>query len=173
MERAVTEPYDDEPNFQPDEQQRESKDIRQLREKAKKYDEVVSGKTKAEQERDAAKRELAFVRAGIDLDSPAGKLAAKAYDGEPSIEAVRSFALEYGVLAPSEQDEADLDQQAALSRLSTGTPGARSAAGAKQITPDTFSSWDRATQMAFYKAHPREVEALKRGQAVPAVPGFV
>lgn len=57
---------------------------------------------KATAEAATAKKELAFLRAGIDLDSPQGKLFAKAYDGEPSLDAVKAAAQEYGLLdAPS------------------------------------------------------------------------
>lgn len=45
-----------------------------------------------------ARRELAFLKAGVDLDTPQGKLLAKAYDGEPTVEAVKAAAVEFGVL---------------------------------------------------------------------------
>jgi len=48
-----------------------------------------------------AKRELAFLKAGIDLDTPQGRLLAKAYDGDPTAEAVKAYAEEYGVLQPA------------------------------------------------------------------------
>jgi hypothetical protein len=51
-------------------------------------------------EAEAAKRELAFLKAGIDLDSPGGKLLAKAYDGAPTVEAIKAAAVEYGVITP-------------------------------------------------------------------------
>lgn len=43
-------------------------------------------------EAQAAQRENAFLRAGVDLDSKAGSLVAKAYDGELDTEAIRTFA---------------------------------------------------------------------------------
>lgn len=152
--------------------EQESKDIRQLRKKAKEADRLSNELTTAQQEALAAKRELAFVRAGIDLDSPTGKLAARAYDGDPTIEAVRAFAQEYGVLPPSTQDEEELDQQQALQRLSNATTGAVASSGGSRITADTYGSWDKPTRDAFRKNHPREFEALQRGESVPAIAGF-
>lgn len=46
----------------------------------------------------AAKRELTFLRAGVDLDSPVGKLFAKAYDGELDPEAIQK---EWEPIAPA------------------------------------------------------------------------
>lgn len=46
----------------------------------------------------AAKRELTFLRAGVDLDSPVGKLFAKAYDGELDPDAIKK---EWSDIAPS------------------------------------------------------------------------
>ena len=61
---------------------------------------AAAGKAAAA-ERDAATRELAFLKAGIDLDTPTGKLFAKAYDGANDVDAVKAAATEYGVLAPA------------------------------------------------------------------------
>lgn len=64
--------------------------LRQLREKAKKHDTVAA-------ERDAARRELAFLRAGVP-DNKTGALFMKAYDGDPEPEAVRAALAEYGLI---------------------------------------------------------------------------
>lgn len=56
-------------------------------------------KAEFEQMRAEQTRSEAFAKAGIP-DSPAGKLFRKAYDGEPTEQAVRAAALEYGVLEP-------------------------------------------------------------------------
>ncbi len=56
-------------------------------------------KAEFEQMRTETTRTEAFAKAGIP-DSPAGKLFRKAYDGEPTLEAVRAAALEYGVIEP-------------------------------------------------------------------------
>lgn len=101
---------DDDQNFEPDEQddqqQPEGRDWKNLRSKAKKYDSL---NTETEQLR----RENAFLKAGIP-DTPAGRLLLKAYDGESTPEAIRTFAAEYGVIDASDQIPAD--EAAALDR---------------------------------------------------------
>jgi peptidoglycan hydrolase-like protein with peptidoglycan-binding domain len=52
-------------------------------------------------ERDAAKRELMLMKAGIDLETPHGRLFAKGYDGEITVEAVKAAATDYGLLTPT------------------------------------------------------------------------
>lgn len=71
--------------------------IRDLEKRAKQADQI-----KAEAE--SAKRELAFLKAGIDLNTPQGKLFAKAYDGEFTADAVKAAAEEYGVLEPAKPE---------------------------------------------------------------------
>jgi hypothetical protein len=66
----------------------------------------------------AAKRELAFIKVGIDVDSPTGKLFAKAYDGETSPEAVAAAAAEYGLIKPPSRVNADEQEQRAWSSAS-------------------------------------------------------
>jgi hypothetical protein len=65
-------------------------DLRALRKKAKRFDEV-------EAQRKAAERRLAILKAGIDLDSPHGELFDKVYDGESTVEAVTAEANRYGL----------------------------------------------------------------------------
>lgn len=91
----------------------EAKDRKWVRDLEKR----AKGAEQAKAEADAAKRELAFLKAGIDTDTPQGKLFQKAYDGEFSVDAVRKAAEEYGVLAPiaPEIPAAELD---ALDRVS-------------------------------------------------------
>ena len=55
---------------------------------------------KARDEAAAARKELAFLKAGVDTDSPQGKLLAKAYDGELTADAVKAAAVEFGIIAP-------------------------------------------------------------------------
>lgn len=64
----------------------------------------------------SAQRELALIKAGVDISSPTGRLFAKAYDGELDVEAVKSAAMEYGVVAPPSPTTASPDEQAAWTR---------------------------------------------------------
>lgn len=75
---------------------------RKLKQEAEEGRRAKQEAVEATSEAAAARKELAFLKAGIDLDSPQGKLFAKAYDGEPSLDAVKAAAQEYGLLdAPS------------------------------------------------------------------------
>ncbi len=113
-----------------------------------------------------------MVRAGIDLDSPTGLLFTDAYKGEPSIEAVKAAAQKYGLVPKDETDPEVLSQQQAQSRLASASQGAAAPSGGKQITQDSYAQWSREQRNAFRQAHPRETEALKRGENIPAIPGF-
>lgn len=69
----------------------EAGDIKSLRRAA-------NGKKKLEQELAEAKRQLAFVKAGINPDDPRMKYFVKGYDGEMTAQAVRQAAMEAGFL---------------------------------------------------------------------------
>jgi len=62
-------------------------------------------------EAEAAKRELAFVKAGVDPDSAAAKWFVKGYDGEITAEAIRAAA-EEASLIPSQKKEVVAEEQA-------------------------------------------------------------
>ena len=79
---------------------------------------------KATQENDALKREMAFLKAGVDTESKAGQLLFKAYDWELDTESIRTEADELGLFksfeepapvteqAPSEDRQAPTERQA-------------------------------------------------------------
>jgi hypothetical protein len=91
--------------------------VRDLEKQAKAGKQAAREAEEAKREADAAKRELAFLKAGIDMDSPSGKLFAKAYDGDASLDSVKAAAAEYGLLPTSQTDEVKSDLEA-LSRVS-------------------------------------------------------
>jgi hypothetical protein len=62
-------------------------------------------------EAEAAQRELAFVKAGVDPESAAAKYFVKGYDGELTPEAIRAAAEEANLVS-SEKKEAAGEQQA-------------------------------------------------------------
>ena len=62
-------------------------------------------------EAEAATRELAFVKAGVDPDSAAAKYFVKGYDGELTAEAIRAAAEEANLI-PSQKKEVAAEQQA-------------------------------------------------------------
>ncbi len=62
---------------------------------------------KATQELDIVKREMAFLKAGVDTESKAGQLLFKAYDGELETEAIQVEATELGILQAQPSESAD------------------------------------------------------------------
>lgn len=69
----------------------ENHDLKRLREKAK-------GADSARAEADAAKRELAFVKAGIDTDDPRQRYFVEGYKGDLSVDAIKTEATASGFL---------------------------------------------------------------------------
>lgn len=141
-------------------QQQESHDIRRLRER----DKIA---TKLERENAQLKLDLAFTHSGIDMTNPVGQLFVKAYDGAPTVEAVKESAVKYGVLAPpppvvSEQEAQDLAVIAQAGVSNSATSGAPS----NTITPDDAAGWSMDAAMRFARSHPTEWEALKRGEDI-------
>lgn len=72
---------------QPNERQ-ENHDIRQLREKASRVDDL-------ERQLAQTQRDLAFTRAGVDTSKGLGELIAKTYEGDPDPDAIREYAQGY------------------------------------------------------------------------------
>lgn len=71
---------------------------------------------KLESDLQAAKRELAFLKAGINPEDPKMKYFVKGYEGDLSAEAVRQAALEAGFLASQSSGPDPVLQQAAASQ---------------------------------------------------------
>ena len=94
----TTENYTDEEFSDEQDAQAEGSDERNDRKWVRDLEKRAKGAESAKAEAEAARRELAMLKAGIDLDTPQGKLFAKAYDGEASLEAVKAAAEEYGVI---------------------------------------------------------------------------
>ncbi len=93
---------------------------------------------KARLEAAAAKRELAFLKAGVDTDSKIGKLLLNSYDGDLSADAIKSFAADIPGALPSQ----------------ASTPDAEAAADAEAKAPE-YSDEE--------KAQTRERQALAQG----------
>ena len=100
----------------------------------------------ASQELTAMKREMAFMKAGVDTDTKAGQLLYKAYDGDLETEAIKAEWLELvpGAAAPpSEPDIAD-DTRASQQR--------------KDLTSDTVSP-ENQTESPYDAGH-REFQQM-------------
>lgn len=89
----------------------ENPNIRQLREQAKRGRE-------AESRAEAAERELAFARAGLDLSDSRMGYFVRGYDGDLTREAIREAAERDGFLNPPKtQEQVPSQEQQALERM--------------------------------------------------------
>lgn len=83
--------------FEDEQQDQQHKDpvrahMRKLEAENKRKDELLA-------EAEKAKRELVFLKAGINPDDPKAKYFVKGYDGELSVEAIRDAASESGFIS--------------------------------------------------------------------------
>lgn len=79
----------------------------------------------------AAVRELAFLKAGVPVDTGPGKLFAKAYDGELTAEAIRQSALDFEIIR--EEASVSDDELAAHTRMTSTASGAAPSTGKVDI----------------------------------------
>jgi len=74
---------------------------------------------KATQENDALKREMAFLKAGVDTETKAGQLLFKAYDGELDTESIKTEADELGLFKSSQEPAPSVEQVPSEDRQAT------------------------------------------------------
>lgn len=84
----------------------------------RKLEKELKAKDQALAEAQAAKRELAFVKAGVPLDNPVAKYFIKGYDGEITPEAIRAAAEEANLVTPSQQAQETKAEQEVWGRIS-------------------------------------------------------
>ena len=99
-------------------------------------------------ESEVAKRELAFVKAGIDLTAPASKYFVKGYDGELSPEAITEAAVEAQLISPP-------DSVPTASEAQAWQRTAKIAAGTQTTQPPV--DWNRRLNDA---RSPQEVDSI-------------
>lgn len=77
-----------------------------------------------------AARDLAFLKAGVDPDSPKAKYFVKAYDGDLTVDAIKAEAVAAGLVESEDDGAGDIpaDEQAAHKRTVENVAGARPAA---------------------------------------------
>ena len=83
---------------------------------------ALKAANEAKSEGEAAKKELAFLKAGVDTSKGTGKLLAKSYDGELTMEAIKAQAEEYGLIPTSQTSEVS-QEIAAIDRVSSASVG--------------------------------------------------
>lgn len=116
----------------------------------------------AKSEGELAKRELNFLKAGIDTNSPQGKLLLKAYDGENSLDAIKAAGEEYGLIATSQTtvvagELSDIEQ---VSRASNGA----SASIPSSIHEDMRATTSPAEVLALYAKHGIPLDTQEPGE---------
>ena len=84
----------------------------------RKLEKELKAERAARAEAEAAKRELAFVKAGVPLDNPVAKYFIKGYDGEITPDAIRAAAEEANLIQPSKQAEETKAEQEIWGRIS-------------------------------------------------------
>lgn len=122
---------------------------------------------KARTEAEALKREIAFLKAGVNLESAVGKMFAKAYDGELDVEMIKQGATEVGAITPvaapapeappvvhdENQSQERMDLASQSGRPGTIEPGDpfESAMAAFEAARKSGASRDTAAASAFAK----------------------
>lgn len=101
-------------------------DIKELREAAKRLPDLEERASKAE----ILERENAFLKAGVQTDTPLGKLLFKAYDGELTTDAIKAAADELGAASqpaappPPADTELAPGEDSAMDAANSMAPGA-------------------------------------------------
>ncbi len=96
--------------------------VRKLEKDAKEGKAAKAEAEKLRTEAENAKKENAFLKAGIDLDSPLGKMFAKGYDGELTVDALKTAASAVGLI-PTSADPQVAEEVAGLERIANASAG--------------------------------------------------
>lgn len=135
-------------NYDSEDQIEESETRNPVRARMKQLEKETAELRKQVAEAEAAKRELAFVKAGIDPLQPMTKYFVKAYDGDLNPEAIRQAAVEAQLISPP-QNQPSADEMQAWQRTNNV------AAGSQTSQPPV--DWTRRLNEA---TSPREVEQI-------------
>jgi len=116
--------------------------------------EVKSLRQQAEEAK-SAQRELAFVKAGVDLSSGMSKYFVKAYDGDLTPEAIRVAAAEANLIKPQEtMQAAPTQEKQAWDRVSN----------ASRVGDTTEAAVDYSTRIANAKSEREVMELLAQAR---------
>jgi len=135
-------------NYDSEDQIEESETRNPVRARMKQLEKETAELRKQVAEAESAKRELAFVKAGIDPLQPMSKYFVKAYDGELDPEAIRQAAVEAQLISPP-------DSQPTPSETQAWQRTAKLAAGSQTAQPPV--DWNRRLNEA---RSPQEVEQI-------------
>ena len=135
-------------NYDSEDQIEESETRNPVRARMKQLEMETAELRKQVAEAESAKRELAFVKAGIDPLQPMSKYFVKAYDGELDPEAIRQAAVEAQLISPP-------DSQPTPSETQAWQRTAKLAAGSQTAQPPV--DWNRRLNEA---RSPQEVDQI-------------
>ena len=135
-------------NYDSEDQIEESETRNPVRARMKQLEKETAELRKQVAEAESAKRELAFVKAGIDPLQPMSKYFVKAYDGDLNPDAIRQAAVEAQLISPP-QTQPSADEMQAWQRTN------KVAAGSQTSQPPV--DWARRLNEA---TTPREVEQI-------------
>ena len=124
-----------------------------LRTRIKSLEEEIKSLRQNAVEAEQAKREMAFMKAGIDTGDVAAKYFVKGYDGELTVDAIKQAAAEARLLSPNVPVET-LSEQQAWNRTNQVAAGAESASE----IPDLQARLDAASSEAEILAILSEVQ---------------
>lgn len=119
-----------------------------VRARMKELEKEAAELRKQVEEAAAAKRELAFVKAGVDPSSPMAKYFMKGYDGDLDPDAIRQAAVEAQLISPPDATPTQVEA-AGWQKV------AKIAAGSQTAQPPV--DWN---QRLLEAESPREVEAI-------------
>lgn len=108
-------------------------------------------------EAESAKRELTFVKAGINPDDPKAKYFVKGYDGDLSVEAIRAAAEEASLLAPTRVNESE---KQAFNRIARTTAVGETSEPVVDYTAKIKSARSQAEVMQILAQARAEAESL-------------
>ena len=135
-------------NYDSEDQIEESETRNPVRARMKQLEKETADLRKQVAEAESAKRELAFVKAGIDPLQPMSKYFVKAYDGELNPDAIRQAAVEAQLISPP-QTQPSADEMQAWQRTNKVAAGSQTS----QPPVDGARRLNEATS-------PREVEQI-------------
>jgi hypothetical protein len=135
-------------NYDSEDQIEESETRNPVRARMKQLEKETADLRKQVAEAETAKRELAFVKAGLDPLQPMTKYFVKAYDGDLTPDAIRQAAVEAQLISPPDS-KPSADEANAWSRT------AKIGAGSQTAQPPV--DWSRRLNEA---RSPQEVDAI-------------
>lgn len=126
-------------------------------------------KRDAEREAEAAKRELAFMRAGLDASKdPRLAYFMKGYEGKADPDAITAAAIAAGFIEPPVTGQPTPEQQADLAATQR-MDAAGSGANVPDVGPDAAKA---ALQEAFTRGGREEMARVMREQGIPVVESY-